>query len=58
MARFYVLTRKWAGIGLTPPASNLMPLSARRLSKLMTDVGQRIDGLIVVCDVFYLIVCN
>ena len=30
VARFYVLIVKWAGIGLTQPASNLVPLSASR----------------------------
>ena len=30
VARFYVLTGKWAGIGLAQPSSNLVPLSARR----------------------------
>ena len=30
VAQFYVLIVKWAGIGLTQPASNLMPLSASR----------------------------
>ena len=52
MTRFYVLTGKWAVIGLIKPATIGPPVKNCSLVEInMTNVGQMIDGLIFVCDV-------